>query len=102
MLLTVVFFANDTVVKDDSHLCIARLLAPIVAKMEDRGSLLSVQEVVEELGDDAVRLRYGWVQDGVNKRVGIFEQEKSEDVGIRAVGLLVKRHQRRFPEGKYD
>jgi hypothetical protein len=102
VLLAIVFFANDTVVKDDSHLCVARLLAPVVNSLKDRGSLLSVGEVVERLGKDTVRLRYGWDEIGGTKRVRILEDESYEEKCTRAIGSRVKSCDRRFPEGKYD
>lgn len=93
VLLTIVFFANDVIVKDESHLNASRLLAPVAQRMSHRGSLLQVDEVVERFGDEATRYRYGWeLKTGV-LRVGILE---------RLAGLVVGRKERKFPEGQYD
>lgn len=93
VLLTIVFFANDVVVKDESHLNTARLLAPVAQRMSHRGSLLQVEEVVEGMGDPNDRYRYGWEQrDGI-LRVGVLE---------KLAGLVVGRKERKFPEGLYD
>jgi hypothetical protein len=79
--LIIDLFANDTVVKGDSHLCIARILVPMVNRLETRSGLLySVRDVIEELGGDAVRLRYGWDLAGKNKRVRAFEHKKGRKV----------------------
>jgi deoxyhypusine synthase len=56
VLLLVVVFANDTIVKDDSYLRTARLLAPVIEKLGNSGSLLTVDEVVDLLGSKLVRL----------------------------------------------
>jgi hypothetical protein len=72
-LLLTIFFANDTVVKDESHLCSARLLAPIVRMTGTGGSLLQIKEIVKALPDDTFRLRYGWNKAGEVKRVRVFE-----------------------------
>jgi len=101
VLLTILLIAHDTIVRDDSYLCITCLLAPVVAKLEDRGSLLSVQDVVEELGDDSVRLNYGWDQVEGRKRVRILELERGKNVRKRAIGPVKQRYHQ-FPEGKYE
>ncbi|CAO2655122.1 Nn.00g101860.m01.CDS01 [Neocucurbitaria sp. VM-36] len=96
VLMAIIFFANDIVVKEESHLCTARLLAPITRTIGDHGSLLGVEEVVDVLGDDKAEFIYGWEsKDGV-RRVGVFERQWS--------GAQVKRSDkdRRFPEGIYD
>ncbi|KAF2026694.1 hypothetical protein EK21DRAFT_115525 [Setomelanomma holmii] len=90
VLLSIVFFANDVVVKDESHLNTARLLAPVAQRMSHCGSLLQVEEVVESMGEPSARYRYGWDErDGI-MRVGVIE---------RLVGLVVGRKERKFTEG---
>ena len=90
-LLAVVILANDIVVKDESQLCMARLLAPVVQKMGDHSSLLRVEEVVKALSDDGVTLKYGWEEQGGVMRVVI--QKQADGVPPRTY--------RMFPEGIY-
>jgi hypothetical protein len=93
VLLTIVFFANDVVVKDESHLNTARLLAPVAQKMSHRGSLLQVEEVIERFDCEGTRYRYGWEMSGGILRVGVLE---------KLAGLVMGRKERQFPEGQYD
>jgi hypothetical protein len=93
VLLTIVFFANDVVVKDESHLNTARLLFPVAQKMSHRGSLLQVEEVVGRFGHESARYRYGWEYVGGMLRVGVLE---------RLAGVVMGRNERKFPEGQYD
>jgi hypothetical protein len=93
VLLTIAFFANDVVVKDESHLNTARLLAPVAQRSAHRGSLLQVDEVIESFGKEDARYRYGWEMRGGMLRVGVIE---------RLVGMVLGRKERQFPEGQYD
>ncbi|KAH7095322.1 hypothetical protein FB567DRAFT_512310 [Paraphoma chrysanthemicola] len=93
VFLTIIFVANDVVVKDESHLNTARLLGPIAQRMSHRGSLLQVEEVVESMGDPNARYRYGWEQRDGLLRVGVLE---------KLAGLVIGRKERKFPEGLYD
>jgi hypothetical protein len=93
VLLTIVFFANDVVVKDESHLNTARLLAPVAQRSAHRGSLLQVDEVIESFGREDARYRYGWEMRSGMLRVGVIE---------RLVGMVLGRKERQFPEGQYD
>jgi hypothetical protein len=92
-LLLIIFFARDTVVKDESHLCTARLLAPIVRMTCTGGTLLQTEEIVKALPDDELCLRYGWDKVGEVKRVGVFEGDSKAPSSTRHWT---------FPEGLYD
>jgi hypothetical protein len=102
VLLAIVLSAKSIIVKDESHLCTTRLLAPVVEQLGEVGCLLTVDDVVENKGGDAMRLRYGWEQVDGAMRVRIFETEKGAKVALRGTGSRVKKEKRRFPEGKYD
>jgi hypothetical protein len=57
VLLAVLTWANKVIIKDTSHLAVARLLRPVVEKLGDKGCLLTGDEIAETLGN--YRLRYG-------------------------------------------
>ena len=89
----VVAWANRAVIKDTTALSTARLLRPVVERLEDGGCLLSGREIAGELGD--VRVVYG------------FREGSAEDgIGVRHIDLLEEREGRglqgRMPEGLYD
>jgi hypothetical protein len=93
VLLTIVFFANDVVVKDESHLNTARLLFPVAERMSHRGSLLQVNEVIEKFGREDTRYRYGWEMSAGVLRVGVLK---------KLAGMVLGSKERQFPEGQYD
>jgi hypothetical protein len=74
--LLIIFFANDTVVNDESYLCTARLLAPVVRMTGAGGSLLQIKEIVTGLPDDELILKYGWDKVREVMRVGVFEGDR--------------------------
>jgi hypothetical protein len=92
-LLGILIYANDIVVKDESQLVTARLLAPVVAKMKEGGSLLQINEVVKILGADVGQLRYGWKWGETAMQVYVSDHH---------VGQEVSKGASKFPEGKYD
>ncbi|KAK4923579.1 hypothetical protein LTR66_016516 [Elasticomyces elasticus] len=57
VLLLVCAWANGAIVKDSSHLANARLLRPIVEKLDDHGCVLTGDEIARELGN--LRIVYG-------------------------------------------
>jgi hypothetical protein len=57
VLLAVLKWANKVIIKDTSHLAVARLLRPVVEKLGDNGCLLTGDEIAETLGN--YRLKYG-------------------------------------------
>lgn len=57
VLLAVLIWANKVIIKDTSHLAVARLLRPVVEKLGDKGCLLTGDEIAEALGN--YRLKYG-------------------------------------------
>ncbi|KAG9192680.1 hypothetical protein G6011_11414 [Alternaria panax] len=92
-LLLITFFASDVVVKDESQLCNARLLSPIVQILGPGGSLLQTEEIVATLANDELTLRYGWNKIREVMRVGIYEgKDECPFTNIN----------RRFPECVYD
>ena len=66
-LLAVVMWANKAVIKDDSFLAAARLLKPIVDRLEDTGSVLTGKEIAEAIqqqsGED-LKIFYGFRPSG--------------------------------------
>jgi hypothetical protein len=60
VLLTIVFFAKDVVVKNGNHLNTTRLQFPVAEKMSHLGSLLQIDEAIERFGREDPRYRYGW------------------------------------------
>lgn len=62
-LLVVVFWANKAVIKDDSFLAIAKLLAPTVMTLGEHGSVLRGDEIahaVDYQKGGNYRIFYGW------------------------------------------
>lgn len=100
VFLFILVFSNNIIVLDESHVCISRVLAPVIRELKDHGSLLGIEDVVKALdhGDD-VPLRYTfeetnrhWERESKPQvfRVGLFNKPP---------GRLTKKI---FPEGKYD
>ena len=85
------------VVIDDSNLAVARLLGPLVQRLEGRGSLLTGDQLATAIGSRSPDVRevvYGLVQaDGKSNERHL---QISEDVPIRR-----KLQDRAFPRGKY-
>ncbi|KAH9204595.1 hypothetical protein DL95DRAFT_430321 [Leptodontidium sp. 2 PMI_412] len=81
------FVANRVVVKDNSHLAIARLLRPIVDKLGASGTIANAKEICDALGDD-------------KKYVYGIHQTSSENPFHLEIGELPSR--RPFPKGMYD
>ncbi|OAG43846.1 hypothetical protein AYO21_02073 [Fonsecaea monophora] len=105
VLLAVILLADKTIIKDTSHLSMARLLRPIVDKLGDTGCLLTGDEIAERLGN--IRVIYG-VRDPRNPGLGANgigtddddDRIRHLDIIEETEGLGFRR--RRMPEGRYD
>ncbi len=78
-LSAVIKWANKAIIKDDSHLAIAKVYHNFMAQMGDRGCLLRGDEIVAALENPAVA--YGWRQsvepDGADlMHVDIFDRAR--------------------------
>lgn len=108
VLLTVVVFANKAIIKDPSHLSMARLLRPIVEKLGDQGCLLAGDEIADQLGN--YRVRYGVREPTVGLRsvgTGFDVDSPGDDEVIRHLDVLEESEGLgcrggRMPEGKYE
>lgn len=96
-LLAVILWANKAIVKDGSNLSVAKLLAPIVERLGDRGCLLTGDEIVEVLDRSGTKVAYN------------FDVRRNADTDgrpIMHVGLFEKGRgftiERTFQEGWYD
>lgn len=91
-LMVVIVWANKAVIKDDSHLAIAKLYHTLLLQLGDRGCLLRGDEIVRTLHNPEVA--YGWRPshelDGV-MHVDVFEK-----------GCNGPRADEPFVEGWYD
>ncbi|OAP60881.1 hypothetical protein AYL99_05883 [Fonsecaea erecta] len=106
ILLAVILLAHKAIIKDTSHLGMARLLRPIVDKLGDTGCLLTGDEIAERLGN--MRVIYG-VRDP-NDRINGFggatgganddDRIRHLDIIEETEGLGYRRG--RMPEGRYD
>ncbi|KAH0843076.1 hypothetical protein FOPE_07854 [Fonsecaea pedrosoi] len=88
-LVAVILWANKAIIKDDSHLAIAKVYHTLLAQLGDRGCLLRGDELVSVLGNPHVA--YGW-------------QASSESDGAMHVDVFqgLMRVEKVFAEGMYD
>ena len=93
-LLAVIAWANKAIIKDDSHLAIAKVYHTLLRQLEDSGCLLRGDEIVKVLANPNVA--YGW---GPGKET---EGERLMHVDIFEHGLDHQREDSRFPETWYD
>lgn len=98
VLICVIAWANKAVIREDGYLATAQLLAPIVNKLGPRGSLLTSDEIAEELGN--YKVVYGPRFPGGTSRGQEAEVIKRLDVIAESEG--VDRWHGRMPAGKYD
>jgi hypothetical protein len=98
VLLCVIAWANKAVIRDDGYLATAQLLAPIVNKLGDRGSVLTSDEIADELGN--YRVVYGPRFPSGTARGQ--EHEVIKRLGVIAEDEGVDRWHGRMPGGKYD
>ncbi|EXJ86192.1 hypothetical protein A1O1_06562 [Capronia coronata CBS 617.96] len=91
-LMAVIVWANKAIIKDDTHLAIAKLYHTFLSQLGDGGCLLRGDEIVQALHNPQVA--YGWrpsrEHDGA-MHVDVFEKGRD---GLRAEGPFV--------EGWYD
>ena len=88
-LLMVIMWANKAVIKDDSHLAVAKLYYPLIQRLGDHGCIMRGEHIVKKLGDPQVV--YGWKEgDSGVKHADIFEPGS---------GVEVQSH---FEPGVYD
>lgn len=88
-MMAVIIWANKAIIKDDSHLAIAKVYHKIIDQLGDQGCMLRGEEIVDELGNPKVA--YGWTM----RPTGYGHTDVFlEDEGIRV--------ERSFKPGPYD
>ncbi|KIX94496.1 uncharacterized protein Z520_09882 [Fonsecaea multimorphosa CBS 102226] len=107
VLLAVILLADKAIIKDTSHLAMARLLRPIVDKLGDTGCLLTGDEIAERLGN--LRVIYGVrdPDDGVHGLLAGAAGVGADDGSIRHLDIIEETEglgyrRGRMPEGRYD
>ncbi|KAL9617398.1 MAG: hypothetical protein Q9160_007802 [Pyrenula sp. 1 TL-2023] len=98
-LLAVVLWANKAVIKDDSFLAAARLLKPLVDRLEDTGSVLTGKEIAQ-----AIQERSGNKED--LKFFYGFRPSEGDAHGYKRVDIIEKGQEREkrnrvFEKGYY-
>ncbi|KIW31589.1 uncharacterized protein PV07_03219 [Cladophialophora immunda] len=88
-LVAVILWANKAIIKDDSHLAIAKVYHTLLRELGDRGCLLRGDEIVAVMGNPQVA--YGW-------------QASNEYDGAMHVDVFqgLMRVEKVFAEGMYD
>ena len=87
LFLITAFLANKVVVKDKSHLAVARLLAPMVSKLGSSGSMATGREISDLFGDE---------------EKFIYGVDRASEEELFRLDLRQQQPLRRFPEGIYD
>ncbi|OQU98476.1 hypothetical protein CLAIMM_04261 [Cladophialophora immunda] len=108
VLLAVILLADKAIIKDTSHLAMARLLRPVVDKLGDTGCLLTGDEIAERLGN--LRVIYGVrdPDDGVHGHgLGVTGTGTGDDGRVRHLDIIEETEglgyrRGRMPEGRYD
>lgn len=99
-LICVILWGNSAIIRDESCLSTAKLLGPIVAKLGDKGCLLTGEEIAQELSE--VRIKYGWKEP---ESALVFRNEIDPTI-VRHVGILEEFEgfgtQDSMPPGRYD
>ncbi|EXJ58970.1 hypothetical protein A1O7_06401 [Cladophialophora yegresii CBS 114405] len=93
-LAQVILWANNAIIKDDSHLAIAKVYHSFLSRLGDHGCLLRGDEIVALLENPSVA--YGWRQSVEPGGQGLMHV----DVFDREHGLV--REERPFQEGWYN
>ncbi|KAK4940069.1 hypothetical protein LTR10_019806 [Elasticomyces elasticus] len=91
-LVLVIIWANKAIIKDDSHLAIAKVYHTLLTKMGDRGCLLRGEHIVEAL--DNPEVIYGWRPSN--------EVDKARHVDVFERGQGISPIDEPFVEGEYD
>lgn len=91
-LVAVISWANKAIIKDDSHLAIAKVYHTFLNQLGDRGCLLRGDEIVTLLQNPEVA--YGWKTS--------IEHDGAMHVDIFEKGRDVPRVEKPFIEGWYD
>lgn len=91
-LVLVITWANKAIIKDDSHLAIAKVYHTLLNKLGDRGCLLRGEHIVEVLENPEVK--YGWRPS--------TEQDKARHVDVFQKGEGLPPAEEPFLEGEYD
>jgi hypothetical protein len=97
-LLAVIKWANHAIIKDESHLAIAKVYQSLLhRRLGDRGCLLRGDEMVEVLGNPSVAYGWSWNPDSAREHEGsmhvdVFEEDSSHNAKV----------DRPFVEGWYD
>lgn len=102
VLFLVIIFANKAIIKDTSHLSMARLLRPLVEKLGDGGCLLTGDEIAERLGN--YKVIYGVRDPGVGN---VPPPGAGDNGDIRHIDILEEvegfgYRRGRMPVGMYD
>jgi hypothetical protein len=113
--VAVVFWASETIIRDESCLSIAKLLKDVVGRLGHHGCLLTGEEIAEALGDVKVRygVKGGGLADTIEEEVHEGLRFENRIVGgmVRHVGMLRETEglegegqttKKRFPPGLYD
>lgn len=91
-LVAVIAWANKAIIKDDSHLAIAKVYHTLLGHMGDRGCLLRGDELVSVLENPLVA--YGWRASA--------ELDGAKHVDVFELGRDGPRMDQLFVEGLYD
>ncbi|KIX04931.1 uncharacterized protein Z518_05802 [Rhinocladiella mackenziei CBS 650.93] len=91
-LMAVIIWANKAIIKDDSHLAIAKVYHTFLEQFGDRGCLLRGDEIVKVLGNPSVV--YGWRSSN--------EHDTSMHIDVFEKGRGIPRVEKPFVEGWYD
>ncbi|KAK5414599.1 hypothetical protein LTR06_004413 [Exophiala xenobiotica] len=91
-LVLVIKWANKAIIKDDSHLAIAKVYHTFISQLGERGCLLRGDQIVEVLANPDVA--YGWKQS--------TDYEGAMHVDVFERGRGAPRVEKPFVEGWYD
>ncbi|KAK6383120.1 hypothetical protein LTS17_003790 [Exophiala oligosperma] len=91
-LVTVILWANKAIIKDDSHLAIAKVYHTFLGQLGEQGCLLRGDQIVKVLANPDVA--YGWRES--------TEQDGAMHVDVFEKGRDHPRVEKPFVEGWYD
>jgi hypothetical protein len=87
LFIMTAFLANKVVVKNDSHLVIARLLGPIVERLGTSGSIASGKDICDVIGDD---------------EKFVYSVQYPLQGGLHRLDIGSQSSMRTFPKGLYE